>query len=415
MSRDNVSTRWGLLSTLRQHGLAKSAKLLVVNVILSVALVLPVFIFLGARAEERVVLTADKSPWLRFYDDPSTSMVVSWETSEMSNSYVLYGESSTSLDMIAADASMVLVHHVYLSGLSQNTRYYYRAGHNSTGTPVLGATFSFMTAPVNVTAPFTFLAISDTQESTLGINHHAVVADGLAREARLGARFTLHAGDVADSGTDQDEWNYYWKHAATYSASLPILPAIGNHDDHGSQPMFRKYFAFRAPGEPLYYSFNYSSLLHVTALKITYGRETDFTSPGGMAMMGFLAADLAAAASMPFKIVYFHCPIISSGFFGVNQVVMDNIRPFLAQYNVTVVITGHDHHYERLIMDSTTHLVIGGGGGVLDPCHNVLQETRAVTSIPHYARFTIDPAQGMSFEACTPQGNVFDAAFFPLP
>ena len=402
--------RWGLFTALRSQRPSKIVKTLVVNVVLSFSLFVPIFAFLGIRSAERVVISRDKLPWLRFYDDPATTMVISWETSASSSSHVEYGM-STSLGSVETDPALTTVHHVYLAGLQPNTTYFYRVGHNDSGTPVMGSIYSFTTAPGMTAAPFTFLAMSDTQESELGINHHPLVAAGLAREAAAGARFVLHGGDVADSGNDQEEWDYFWKHAGVYSPNLPIMTAIGNHDNRPGEPLYRKYFAFRTPGEPLYYSFNYTALLHVLVLRIMYGQESDFTTE----MMSFVNTDLTASAVIPFKVLVFHCPLISSGFFGINQVVMDHMRSLLATYNVTVVITGHDHHYERLILDETTHLVIGGGGGLLDPCHNVLAETQAVGSFPHYVRFHVDPARGMSYEALLPDGTVFDATYFPLP
>jgi acid phosphatase type 7 len=400
--------RWGLFDMLRKQKPQKIAKTLVLNVVLTFALFLPIIIFLDARSAERVTSSNDKLPWLKFYGDPSTSMVISWETSATTNSYVEYGLSS-SLGTISANATKEGVHHVYLAGLQPNTTYFYRVGTNDSGTPAVGSTYSFTTAPANTNMPFTFLAISDTQEATLGMNHHPLVASGLAREAAAGARFVLHGGDYADDGADQASWNYYFKHAATYSPNLPIMTAIGNHDNRPGQPLYRKYFAFRAPGEDLFYAFNYS-VVHVLVLDIAHGSAGEFTP----AMTSFIAADLNASIAMSFKIVLFHCPMISSGFFGINQVVMDNMRPVLARYNVTIVITGHDHHYERLIMDNTTHLVIGGGGGELDPCHEVLNETQAVASIPHYMLFRVDPATGITVNAVTPEGTVFDTAFFPV-
>jgi len=403
----DTSTRWGLIATLRKKKPVTIAKSIILNMVLSFSLFLPVFIFVKARSEERVVLSNDKCPWLKFYDNPSTTMVISWETDASTNSYVEYGM-TPSLGTPAANASSVGVHHVYLSGLQPNTTYYYRVGNNDSGAPMTGNTFSFTTAPATADVPFVFLAVSDTQEAALGINHHPLVAQGLARDAAAGARFILHGGDVAEDGADQDSWNYYFKHAAMYSPWLPLMTAIGNHDDKPGQPLYRKYFAFRNGGENLFYSFNYSAV-HVLVLDIPRGSVGDFTT----SMMDFAKADLNASVAMPFKVVIFHCPAISSGFFGINQVVLDNMRPVLDQYNVTLVITGHDHHYERLVLDGTTHLVIGGGGGTLDPCHEVLAETRAVASLPHYARFRVDPAAGMTFEAVTPDGAVFDTAYFP--
>ena len=63
----DINLRWGLIATLRKQKPAKIAKTLILNVVLSISLFIPIFVFLGARSEERIVSTNDKLPWVKFF------------------------------------------------------------------------------------------------------------------------------------------------------------------------------------------------------------------------------------------------------------------------------------------------------------------------------------------------------------
>jgi len=67
---------------------------------------------------------------------------------------------------------------------------------------------------------------------------------------------------------------------------------------------------------------------------------------GDVAQQAWLAADLAAHASTPCTIAYFHHPRFSSGMHG-NQYQMQRIWDIMYANGVDVVISGHDHLYER--------------------------------------------------------------------
>ena len=391
--------RFALFKKLRKQSPSWVVKKIFLNIILTILLILPIFTFIIIRDLERDVDSNDKEPWLRWYDDPSESIVISWETDSNTSTYLEWGISASNLSENVTIAGNVGVHHVYLNGLLPNTKYYYRVGASNTST---GNTYSFMTAPATENVPFTFLAISDTQESELGISHHARVAAAINDEPN--ARFVVHGGDVADHGSIQESWNYFFKHSSRYTPNIPLVFTLGNHDNKINQPMYRKYYAFNQTNELLYYSFNYSSL-HVISLKFPYGNDGEFKP----AMLSWLADDLNKSASKQFKLVVFHCPMLSSSFFGRHRRMEAELHPLFDQYNVTLVINGHSHHYERCLLDGVTYSIVAGGGGLMDPCHNTLPETQAIHSIPHYVRVRVDPSTGMKYEALMPDGTVFDS------
>ncbi|HLO47181.1 MAG TPA: metallophosphoesterase [Kamptonema sp.] len=67
----------------------------------------------------------------------------------------------------------------------------------------------------------------------------------------------------------------------------------------------------------------------------------------------------------PWKIVFGHHQIYSSGAYGVNKPFVENLTPLFQKYGVQVYINGHDHHYERTrSINGTTYLICGGGAGL---------------------------------------------------
>ena len=76
-----------------------------------------------------------------------------------------------------------------------------------------------------------------------------------------------------------------------------------------------------------------------------------------------LEKELKASGSN-WKIVYFHHPLYSSGErHGSDLRLRDVLEPLFLKYNVSVVLTGHDHFYERLKpQKGIAYFVVGSGG-----------------------------------------------------
>ncbi len=69
-------------------------------------------------------------------------------------------------------------------------------------------------------------------------------------------------------------------------------------------------------------------------------------------------------SNAPWKIVYGHHPIYSSGEYGTNQAFVKSFSPLFEKHKVHLYINGHDHNYERTkAINGTTYLVCGAGAG----------------------------------------------------
>jgi Calcineurin-like phosphoesterase len=72
--------------------------------------------------------------------------------------------------------------------------------------------------------------------------------------------------------------------------------------------------------------------------------------------------DALAASDNQWKVVALHHPPYSSGVHGSTPGARERLAPLLARHRVDLVLTGHDHHYERVVpQDGVTYVVSGGG------------------------------------------------------
>jgi hypothetical protein len=71
-----------------------------------------------------------------------------------------------------------------------------------------------------------------------------------------------------------------------------------------------------------------------------------------------------AAATERWRVVVLHHPPYSAGYQGSNQEVRDAFVPFFERYGVQLVLSGHDHDYQRSVpIHGVTYVVTGGAAG----------------------------------------------------
>ncbi len=132
-----------------------------------------------------------------------------------------------------------------------------------------------------------------------------------------------------------------------------FFPSLGNHDWRTPDVApYRDYFAL--PGREVYYELRWGPV-HLVAL------DSDPAEPDGTAPDSVQAAwahHALTASDAPWKIVYFHHPPYSSGDHGSTRRMQ---WPF-AEWGAHVVLSGHDHVYERIDVGGMPYIVNGLGG-----------------------------------------------------
>ena len=132
-------------------------------------------------------------------------------------------------------------------------------------------------------------------------------------------------------------------------AGVKFYASLGNHDAREQ----RFYKPFNMDGK-LYYSFSPNPAVRFFALESTYLQPEQ---------VRWLEKELAASKNA-WKIVFFHHPLYSSGErHGSDLRLRKVLEPLFLKYGVSVVLTGHDHFYERVKpQKGIPYFVVGSGG-----------------------------------------------------
>ncbi|MBD2250473.1 metallophosphoesterase family protein [Nostoc parmelioides] len=130
---------------------------------------------------------------------------------------------------------------------------------------------------------------------------------------------------------------------------------LGNHDirtDNGDPQV--RYPGFNMNGRR-YYTFRRD---RVQFFALDTNNNADWQN-----QLTWLEKELSSS-NAPWKIVFGHHPIYSSGVYGSNQAFIKTFTPLFQKYGVQLYINGHEHSYERTrAIDGTTYLICGAGAG----------------------------------------------------
>jgi 3',5'-cyclic AMP phosphodiesterase CpdA len=141
---------------------------------------------------------------------------------------------------------------------------------------------------------------------------------------------------------------------ALLKQGVKFQACLGNHDirtDNGEPQV--KYPGFNMSGR--YYTFRRGDVQF-------FALDTNNNADWKM-QLPWLEKELSSS-NAPWKIVFGHHQIYSSGQYGMNQPFIEMLTPIFQKYRVPLYINGHDHHYERSqSLKGTTYLICGAGAG----------------------------------------------------
>lgn len=238
-----------------------------------------------------------------------------------------------------------------VDGLSPFSIYCYQLFEDGQALTELGG---FRTAPTagDTATKFGFVVLGDSGGAT------ADQRKVLEQMQSVDHDFMVHVGDIAyvDGTYAQFDQHHFDVYRSLFRL-VPHFPVPGNHDyktERGAP--YLSVFELPRNGDPLdperYYSYDYGPI-HFIALD-----TNNFTD----AQEQWMIEDLEAT-DQPFIIAYGHHPPYSSGDHGSDATIRSRVTPELARHGAQLMLTGHDHHYERSnSIDGVTYVVSGGGG-----------------------------------------------------
>lgn len=277
--------------------------------------------------------------------DPSGELFVSWMEATPRDGARVVIESSEgprefSATLVPGPAAGA-VYEARVSGLAPATTYAYRVDDRG---------FAFTTPPAELADDeFTFIALGD-----MGTSARAATTAETIRS--LAPAFVLHAGDIAYAEGDQREWSRWFTLVEPVAATIPWMPALGNHETYTAaagfvgppSPAEIAYYKqrFGLPGNEQWYSFDWGGA-HFVALD-TFSQGDEVTArPPPPEELAWLREDLAAHHDALWTIAWLHEPPYSSNGHGSSRRVQEHFVPLFEEHGVDLVLTGHDHDYER--------------------------------------------------------------------
>ncbi len=329
--------------------------------------------------------------WVGFGNDPRTTMTVSSAfPGPFGSAYVEYGLDASFGSVMPLNVQGVPgVTTTYgaapLTGLAPGTAYTYRV--NVDGQVTANATFR--TAPA-AAGPFTFTAFGD--EGTT-----VAAATIVARVAKAQPQVHLVAGDLcyadgSGQGLASDlmklpQWDKWLRLIEPAAAQVPWMTTVGNHEMEAGFGLqgYDGYLArFARPdtgavGCPATYHFRYGSVafIQVDSNDVSYEIPHNLGYSAG-AQDAWLASVLsgyrAPGSGVDFIVVAMHhCAYNTSRGHGSEGGVRDRWVALFDQYGVDLVISGHNHSYER------THLMRGGKKVVSAPRGGTMRSDKGTT------------------------------------
>jgi len=297
-----------------------------------------------------------------------------------------------------------------LQGLRPSTRYTYRLLGG--GTDLLpGKSLSFRTAGAGA---FRFLAIGDS-----GTGSPEQLGLASLMQGEPGVSFLLHTGDIAyQRGTYSEFQAFYFDVYAPLMERIPFFPTPGNHEYY-TQNALPYLAAHVLPGTDStdqnagrYYSFDWGDAHFISVDTVLVASKSIDE------VLDWLERDLGRTRQY-WKIVYFHHAPYTTGHHKedvVSALVRERMVPILENHGVQLVLSGHEHSYQRTLPlragepvergQGTVYIITAAGGASLQAIGD--SPLRAFgAAVHHYLRVEVTAGR-MTITAVGLDGKVID-------
>lgn len=302
------------------------------------------------RQPDRIILT--------WKGDPSTSQAVTWRTYTKTEKAVAqlsisdpgpdFVKQAITMDatttLFDADSVKAHYHAVNFENLQPDTRYLYRVGDGE----VWSEWFQFRTAKAEA-APFSFIYFGDAQNDLKSLWSRTIRE---AYSTMPKAAFLLHAGDLVDRATSDDQWGEWFDAAGWINGMMPSMPIPGNHEYYSQQdkrrtitPHWKPQFTLPENGpsgvKEQAYFMDYQGVRF-----IALDSQGMLLHPDSMTKQAQWF-EKVVDPSKKWTIVSHHHPIYSTKVGRDNKGLRDMMEPLYAKHKVDLVLQGHDHAYGR--------------------------------------------------------------------
>ena len=317
------------------------------NLICLAGLLLPV---IGASGTELLV-----GPYLQNVEP--TAITVMWETADPCVGGVRFSGNG-SKPVTLSEEEPRTVHELRLTGLEPASSYSYEILWDG---EELGP-WPFRTAPPVGKTPVRIAFYGDSR--TNSEVHRRCVEVMMEHDPEL----IVNAGDLVSDGKVYEQWKpQFFDPLAPLICSVPIYTVLGNHERNSEH----YYSYYDLPNNEAWWTADFG-VVHLIALDSC--RQTRADSE----QTAWLREALENAPRDRWIVVVVHGPLFSAHPTRGIASYRWHWQPLFQEYGVDLVITGHDHQYQRChpvgsLVDEGQHGVVhfttGGGGAGLYPVY----------------------------------------------
>lgn len=204
-----------------------------------------------------------------------------------------------------------------------------------------------------------------------------------------------------DDNIGQYFHEYIYKYKGKYGSGSPtrrFYPSLGNHDWTTGAKAYFDFFGYYNP--VTYYDF-IQGPVHFFIL------DSDRNEPDGVfadSVQGRWLRKTMTVSTSPFNVVVFHHAAYSSGRHGSTEYMR---WPF-KEWGADAVLAGHDHVYERLLVNGIPYFVNGIGGAEIYNFNNILPESQVRFNQDFGAMRVEATSTNMKFQMYTRAGVLVD-------
>ncbi|MEE2779681.1 MAG: metallophosphoesterase family protein, partial [Myxococcota bacterium] len=269
-------------------------------------------------------------------------------------------------------------HAARIEGLMPGKRYTYQVRTGATDSNI----YSFKATPPRG-EPFTVTLSGDNR--THDADHQRVV-DAMLLE---GPDLAVNTGDMMSASGMLSDWEGFFAIESELVSQTPLMPCFGNHEAVLGDAYYAGYF--HVPGAK-----NDSKKDYAYPYGDTFWITLDSNLPLEDEELVWLEEQFKRAADYPYLFVAFHHPFFTFSKHVPDTQERDRLHPLFVEYGVSAVWSGHNHCYERFMVDGIPYVVTGGGGSSLygTDSHVVPGEEHlrvVARSTHHYVTLSVSP------------------------
>ena len=237
------------------------------------------------------------------------------------------------------------------------------------------------------------------------------------------ADFLLHAGDLVNRANSDHEWGEWFYAGGWIHGTMPCIATPGNHEynrgPNGGRALSKHWkptFTLPTNGpadfkETVYY-FDYHNTRFISLNSQQFLSSEDARKTQLEWLKGVLTNN-----SMKWTILTMHHPVYSSAAGRDNEEMKELLAPLFKEYQVDLVLQGHDHAYgrggnlpigkKRIVMEGPVYVVsVSGPKMYVNAMEDWMQRAAANTQLFQLIRVEDNR---LRFEAYMVTGELYDA------